>query len=219
MQAFLNDGTPVYYDCAAANDFLPDPAQVEALVTPRTRALVIINPNNPTGAAYPRELLEKLVAVAVRHDLLLLADEIYDGITYDDAAFQPLAPHRRRHRESAARPVQVHRHADGAWAGCCSGAMPPESRLPPRARPLGAMKLCANVPASSRRGRAPGGHDLGAHRDGGVYESRRAIIEYCAASDHLRVVATQGRCRPSRSVDRRERFTTPVRTRAAGPRA
>src|SRR4249919_796166 len=56
----LNDGQPVYYDCRAENGFLPDPQQIESLVTPRTRALVIINPNNPTGANYPRALLEQL---------------------------------------------------------------------------------------------------------------------------------------------------------------
>src|SRR5690606_33681810 len=57
----LNDGVAEHYPCAAANGFLPDPAQVESQITPRTRALVLINPNNPTGAVYPRELLEELV--------------------------------------------------------------------------------------------------------------------------------------------------------------
>ncbi|WP_348235604.1 aminotransferase class I/II-fold pyridoxal phosphate-dependent enzyme, partial [Salmonella enterica] len=69
------------------NGFLPDPAEVEARITPRTRALVVINPNNPTGAVYPRALLEALVDIARRHQLLLMADEIYDHITYDGAAF------------------------------------------------------------------------------------------------------------------------------------
>ena len=88
----LNQGRPVYYRCAPENGFLPDPDEIEKLVTPRTRVLVVINPNNPTGASYPRELLEKLVAIAARHKLLLMADEIYDGILYDGAAFTPLAP-------------------------------------------------------------------------------------------------------------------------------
>ena len=88
----LNDGRPVYYRCHAGNGFLPDPDEIEALVSPRTRAIVLINPNNPTGAAYPRELLERIVAIAARHNLLLMSDEIYDAILYDDATFQPLAP-------------------------------------------------------------------------------------------------------------------------------
>src|SRR5690606_32937140 len=88
----LNGGRPVYYPCRPENGFLPDPAEIEALLTPRTRALVVINPNNPTGANYPPELLQALADIAARHGLLLMADEIYDGILYDDARFTPLAP-------------------------------------------------------------------------------------------------------------------------------
>src|SRR6476469_8393811 len=92
----LNDGRPVYYRCSADNAFLPDPDEIEALVTPRTRVIVLINPNNPTGAVYPRALLERIADVARRHGLLLLADEIYDGIVYDERPeaplFHPLAP-------------------------------------------------------------------------------------------------------------------------------
>ncbi|WP_251258564.1 aminotransferase class I/II-fold pyridoxal phosphate-dependent enzyme, partial [Enterobacter hormaechei] len=61
-------------------------------VSSRTRAIVLINPNNPSGASYPRELLERVVEIARRHNLLLLVDEIYDQILYDDAVFQPVAP-------------------------------------------------------------------------------------------------------------------------------
>src|SRR5687768_6819838 len=67
----LNDGVPVYYDCLPENGFLPDPDEIAQLVSNRTRAIVLINPNNPTGAAYPRELIEKIVAIAARHKLLL----------------------------------------------------------------------------------------------------------------------------------------------------
>src|SRR5690554_1399422 len=88
----LNGGRPVYYACRPENGFLPDPAEIEALVTPRTRALVVINPNNPTGANYPPELLRALADIAARHGLLLMADEIYDGILYDGAQFTALAP-------------------------------------------------------------------------------------------------------------------------------
>lgn len=87
----LNGGKPRYYRCLASNGHLPDPAEIESLISPRTRALVLINPNNPTGAVYPRELLEQLVAIAARHGLLLLSDEIYDEILYDGATFHPLA--------------------------------------------------------------------------------------------------------------------------------
>jgi len=87
----LNGGRAVHYPCLPENGFLPDPDALEALITPRTRAVVIINPNNPTGAVYPRELLERLAAMAERHRLIMLADEIYDQMVYDDAEFIPMA--------------------------------------------------------------------------------------------------------------------------------
>lgn len=87
----LNGGVPVHYPCPAERAHLPDPDEIAALITPRTRALVVIHPNNPTGAVYPRALLEALVALAARHRLVLLCDEIYDQVLYDDAPFTPLA--------------------------------------------------------------------------------------------------------------------------------
>ncbi|WP_010523797.1 pyridoxal phosphate-dependent aminotransferase [Nesterenkonia sp. F] len=81
----LAGGTAVHYICDEQNNWWPDPEEVESKVTDRTKALVIINPNNPTGAVYPREVLEGLVDVARRHNLILLSDEIYENITFDDA--------------------------------------------------------------------------------------------------------------------------------------
>ncbi|MCX6467809.1 MAG: pyridoxal phosphate-dependent aminotransferase [Corynebacteriales bacterium] len=81
----LGGGKPVHYLCDEANEWNPDIADIEAKITPRTKALVVINPNNPTGAVYSREILTQLVDLARRHSLLLLADEIYDKILYDDA--------------------------------------------------------------------------------------------------------------------------------------
>ena len=193
----LNDGAPVYYDCAAANGFLPDPAQVEALVTPRTRALVIINPNNPTGAVYPRELLEKLVAIAARHDLLLLSDEIYDGITYDDATFQPLAPLAGDHPcVSFGGLSKVHR-ACGWRVGwmLLGGDATRIAGYHHALDLLGALRLCANVPGQFAIEAALTGPETIRELivDGGrLYESRRAVVEACAASEHLQVVAPRG---------------------------
>ena len=81
----LGGARAVHYRCAEELDWNPDVASVEAQVTPRTRALVIINPNNPTGAVYSRETLLALLDVARRHDLLVLSDEIYDQILFDGA--------------------------------------------------------------------------------------------------------------------------------------
>ena len=81
----LAGGEAVHYICDEQNHWWPDPAEVESKVTPRTKALVLINPNNPTGAVYPRQILEAMVDICRRHNLMLLADEIYEKITYDGA--------------------------------------------------------------------------------------------------------------------------------------
>ncbi|MFF1904788.1 pyridoxal phosphate-dependent aminotransferase [Kitasatospora sp. NPDC058218] len=87
----LAGGTAVHYRCDEQSEWYPDLADIEAKVTDRTRAIVVINPNNPTGAVYPREVLEGLVEIARRHNLVVYADEIYDKILYDDAEHIPLA--------------------------------------------------------------------------------------------------------------------------------
>ncbi|WP_395110518.1 pyridoxal phosphate-dependent aminotransferase [Actinomadura sp. SCN-SB] len=81
----LCGGTPVHYLCDEAAAWAPALDDIEAKVTDRTKAIVIINPNNPTGAVYPRPVLERIVELARRHRLIIFADEIYDRILYDDA--------------------------------------------------------------------------------------------------------------------------------------
>ncbi|MGO1508644.1 MAG: pyridoxal phosphate-dependent aminotransferase [Microbacteriaceae bacterium] len=87
----LADGTPVHYLCDENNGWQPDLEDIRSKITPRTKALVIINPNNPTGAVYSREMLEGLVQIARENELLLLSDEIYDRILFDDAVHIPTA--------------------------------------------------------------------------------------------------------------------------------
>ncbi len=193
----LNGGRAVHYPCPADRGHLPDADEIDALVTPRTRAIVLINPNNPTGANYPRELLEAIVAVAERHRIVLMADEIYDGILYDDARFQPLAP------LAGDLPCisfgglsKVHR-ACGYRVGwfTVSGS---EARVHDMLRAfdlLAALRLCGNVPGQwaiqpSLEGpdtikalTAPGGR---------LYESRRAVLDAVARSEFLDVVAPAG---------------------------
>ena len=81
----LAGGKAVHYLCDEGAGWLPDLADMAAKISSRTRAVVIINPNNPTGAVYPRDLLEGILDLARRHQLLVIADEIYDEILYDDA--------------------------------------------------------------------------------------------------------------------------------------
>ena len=193
----LNDGRPVYYRCDPENAFLPDPDEIEALVSSRTRAIVLINPNNPTGAAYPRALLERIVAIAARHKLLLMADEIYDGILYDEATFQPLAPLAgdlpclsfgglsKVHRACGWRVGWAVLSGDPLASGDFHHAMDL----------LGALRLCANVPGQFAIDAALHGEDTISALctpGGRLYETRRALIDCCAASEHLELATPAG---------------------------
>lgn len=79
----LSGGKPVHYQCDEQSDWQPDIKDIEKKITPKTKAIVIINPNNPTGALYPDDILEKIVSLARKHKLIIFADEIYDKILYD----------------------------------------------------------------------------------------------------------------------------------------
>jgi alanine-synthesizing transaminase len=158
---------------------------------------VLINPNNPTGAAYPRELLEKIVAVAQRHKLLLMSDEIYDSILYDEATFTPVAP------LAGDLPClsfgglsKVHRACGWrvGWA-VLSGDPLASGDLHHAMDLLGALRLCANVPGQFAIEAALHGEDTIAPLcapGGRLYEARRAVSESVAASRHLELVAPAG---------------------------
>ena len=81
--AYIGAGKPVFYRCDPANHWNPDPADIESKVTDKTKAILVINPNNPTGAVYSRETLLAIAEIARKHHLLLLADEIYDRLVMD----------------------------------------------------------------------------------------------------------------------------------------
>ena len=193
----LNDGRPVYYRCAPENGFLPDPDEIEKLVSSRTRAIVLINPNNPTGAVYPRELLERVVAIAQRHKLLLMSDEIYDSILYDGAVFQSLAPLAgdvpclsfgglsKVHRACGWRVGWAVLSGDPLASGDFHHAMDL----------LGALRLCANVPGQFAIEAALHGEDTIAALcapGGRLYEARRAVVDAVGASAHLSLVEPGG---------------------------
>lgn len=193
----LNGGVPRYYRCLAENRHMPDPQEMEALITPRTRALVLVNPNNPTGAVYPRALLERIVAIAARHRLLLLCDEIYDEILYDETPFQPLA------EVAGTLPCisfgglsKVHR-ACGYRVGWLSLSGDPARTHEYRdaLQLLAALRLCANVTAqwavipalqdapTIQALTAPGGR---------LHDARKAVLDGVAASHYLDVVTPGG---------------------------
>ncbi|MDR2624877.1 MAG: pyridoxal phosphate-dependent aminotransferase [Zoogloeaceae bacterium] len=87
----LSGGTPVHYLCDEDQDWQPDLEDIRKKITPRTKALVVINPNNPTGALYPEATLKALIALAIEHDLILCADEVYDKVLYDGHAHTSIA--------------------------------------------------------------------------------------------------------------------------------
>ncbi|TMS57504.1 pyridoxal phosphate-dependent aminotransferase [Imbroritus primus] len=80
----LSGGTPVHYLCDEANEWMPNLDDIRSKITPRTKGIVVINPNNPTGALYSDELLKGIIAIAREHGLIIFADEVYDKILYDD---------------------------------------------------------------------------------------------------------------------------------------
>ncbi|MBL1227412.1 pyridoxal phosphate-dependent aminotransferase [Enterococcus sp. BWR-S5] len=87
----LAGGTPVHYICDEQAEWYPDIDDIKSKVTPNTKAIVIINPNNPTGALYPKELLEEIVKVARENDLIIYSDEIYDRLVMDGLTHIPIA--------------------------------------------------------------------------------------------------------------------------------
>ncbi|MGH8466226.1 MAG: aminotransferase class I/II-fold pyridoxal phosphate-dependent enzyme, partial [Pseudomonas sp.] len=87
----LSGGKPVHYLCDEANGWIPDLDDMRAKITPRTKGIVVINPNNPTGVLYPDHVLQEIIALAREHGLVILADEVYDKVLYDDVQHTAMA--------------------------------------------------------------------------------------------------------------------------------
>ena len=180
----LNQGKPVHYPCPPETGHEPDLEALASLINARTRAIVVINPNNPTGAVYSQATLEAIVRLAEQHDLVLFSDEIYDDMIYDDATFVPLA-------------TLVDDGVCGyrvGWA-IVSGNIDHAQDYLNALELLASLRLCSNVPAQWAVQTALGGyqsiHEL--VRPGGrLYETRRAVIENVAASRFLQMVKPNG---------------------------
>jgi alanine-synthesizing transaminase len=193
----LNRGRAVHYACRPENDFVPDPAEIESLVTPRTRAIVIVNPNNPTGAVYPRAVIEGIVRLAERRGLVLLCDEIYDQITYDGAEFVPVAPLVRDTVCVSMSGLSKVYRACGyrvGWA-VVSGKLKAAGDFLAALELLASLRLCSNVPGQWAVQTALGGYqsirEL-TQPGGRLFESRRAIIESVADNPSLQVSTPKG---------------------------
>jgi alanine-synthesizing transaminase len=193
----LNTGRAVHYPCHAAQCYVPDPDEIEALISKRTRAIVIVNPNNPTGAVYPRETLTAIAALAEKHRLVVLCDEIYDHILYDDAEFVPMATLVHNTLCCTMSGLSKVYRACGyrvGWASF-SGDIEAASEYLSGLELLASLRLCSNVPGQWAVQTALGGYQsiLELTRPGGrLYESRQAILDGVARSKYLKLARPMG---------------------------
>ena len=193
----LNGGKAVHYPCRPQQQWIPDLDEVRARISPKTRALVVINPNNPTGAVYPEEILQGLADLAAEHDLILFSDEIYDAICYDEARFIPMAPLARDTLCVSFGGLSKVYRACGwrvGWA-VFTGALERAHDYLLAVEKLAALRLSANVPGQWAVQTALGGYqsiaDLVA-RGGRLHDSRQAIIDAVANSRFLELVKPMG---------------------------
>lgn len=193
----LNGGIVKHYPCLPETGFEPDVDAIENSVGSKTRAIVIINPNNPSGAVYSRETLRALVGIAERHGLLILADEIYDQMVYDDAEFVPIAPLVENAVCLTFSGLSKVYRACGYRVGWCvvSGDLDRARSLVHGMELLAALRLCSNVPGQWAVQTALGGFQSIKElvRPGGrLYKSRQAVIDSVASSAYLSMVAPRG---------------------------
>jgi alanine-synthesizing transaminase len=176
---------------------MPDLEELERLVTRRTRAIVVINPNNPTGAVYSRAMLESLARFAERHKLVVLADEIYDQMTYEGAEFVPLATLVKDTLCATFSGLSKIYRACGFRVGWVvfSGEREDAGEFLQGIELLSSLRLCSNVPGQWAVQTALGGYqsirDL--VRPGGrLFQSRQAILDAVAASRYLQLTRPMG---------------------------
>ncbi|WP_374973625.1 pyridoxal phosphate-dependent aminotransferase [Spongiibacter marinus] len=156
----LSGAKPVHYLCDEENDWQPSLDDIRAKITDKTRAIVIINPNNPTGAVYSREMLEALVGIAEEHNLVVFADEIYSKILYDDAVHIPLGSISRDVLCLTFNGLSKAYRLAGFRSGwmVVSGAKDRAADYIEGLDMLSSMRLCANVPAQHAIQTALGGY-------------------------------------------------------------
>ena len=158
--ASLSGGTPVHYICDEANGWMPDLDDIRAKVTSRTKGIVVINPNNPTGALYSTELLKGIVEIAREHGLVIFADEVYDKVLYDDAKHVPLGSLSTDVLTLTFNSLSKAYRSCGYRAGwlVVSGDKKPARDYIEGLNMLSNMRLCANVPGQWAVQTALGGH-------------------------------------------------------------
>jgi alanine-synthesizing transaminase len=148
-QVTLSGGRAVHYHCDETNGWMPDLDAIEALVTERTKGIVLINPNNPTGAVYSAELVAGFAALAERHGIVLMADEIYDRILYDGVKHELAALHAAETLCLTFSGLSKAQRIAGYRSGwvVASGNRERASDLLEGLTLLANMRMCSNVPA------------------------------------------------------------------------
>jgi alanine-synthesizing transaminase len=156
----LSGGKPVHYVCDEQAGWFPDIADIRKKITPNTKAIVVINPNNPTGALYPVQLLEQIVEVAREHQLIVLADEIYDKVLYEDAHHVSLASLADDVLFITFNGLSKNYRSCGYRAGwmVVSGNKTHAKDYIEGLNMLASMRLCANVPGQYAVQTALGGY-------------------------------------------------------------
>jgi alanine-synthesizing transaminase len=205
----LNHGTPVYYNCRPEDGFHPDPDEIRSLVTPRTRGVVLINPNNPTGAVYGRETLEAIARIADEHQLIVFSDEIYDQMLYDDAQHVPMATLVHDTLCATFGGLSKIYRACGYRVGwvAFSGDREHAAEYLHAVELLSSLRLCANVPGQWAVQTALGGHQsiLELTAPGGrLFQSRQAVIEGVERSKYLQLQKPEGAMYAFPSVNREQ---------------
>ena len=156
----LSGGTPRHYLCDEQNGWMPDLADMRGKITPNTRAIVIINPNNPTGALYSDELLREVVEIAREHELIIFADEIYDKMLYDGATHTSIASMADDVLFLTLNGLSKNYRACGYRAGwmVVSGEKKHAQDYINGLTILASMRLCSNVPGQFAIQTALGGY-------------------------------------------------------------
>ena len=158
--ASLSGGTPVHYLCDESKGWMPDLEDIRAKITPRTKGIVVINPNNPTGALYSDELLKAIIQIAREHGLVIFADEVYDKVLYDGARHTAIASLSEDVLTLTFNSLSKSYRSCGYRAGwmMVSGDKKPARDYIEGLNMLSNMRLCANVPGQWAIQTALGGY-------------------------------------------------------------
>ena len=193
----LAGGRAVHYRCDEEQQWWPDVSDIADKVTPRTKAIVVINPNNPTGAVYPEHVLREIVEVARKHGLMILADEIYDKILYDDAVHTHIAKLAPDLLTITFNGLSKAYRVAGFRAGWMALYGPKEhaASFIEGLDVLSNMRLCPNVPAQHVVATALGGYQSVNELllpGGRLREQRDVAYEGLSAIDGVSVVKASG---------------------------